>query len=219
MTDWVRGSVTIVAARSRASTRRPPHALLALITMGLIVIGLSACDIRGAVGEKGLGCNPQSMIAADDSTQSFYADGLETESQSALAYARGQIDTTHVDTSQSGTLTSSTDVRVLDGAYTNYCGYVWWTGPSPSPRVAGLTTCEALNAQGECDQHYVRLSATFVTYPGVPTSLIRHLVLHELGHSLGLVHVRDSSDLMYKDGNDVTVLSDRNKKALNGYYD
>ena len=209
----------MMAARLRGTTRRPSHALLALVTLVLILMGLSACDIRGAVGEKGLGCKPQSMIAADDSTQSFYADSLETETQSALTYARTQIDTTHVDTSQSGTLTSSTDVRVLDGAYTNYCGYIWWTGPSASPRVGGLTTCEALNAQGECDQHYVRVSATFVTYPGVPTSSIRHLVLHESGHSLGLVHVSDSSDLMYKDGNDVTVVSDRNKKALNGYYD
>lgn len=99
-----------------------------------------------------------------------------------------------------------------------------WSTPEESPglagKVAGLGGSSMVNAMGSpyvLVAGQVRLDApTFseiMQWPGGPARA-RAIIIHELGHVLGLGHVDDPSQLMYGDGNDVTGLADGDRAGL-----
>ncbi len=206
-------------------SRRARSGIVVLLALTLAVAGLTSCQPIAPIGTKGLGCTQADLhagnarnIAADDSTQSFWVSGLEPVTQAAVTYARGQLDTTHVDTSQTGTKTSATDVLAYDGNYSLYCGWTWWTNQTGKGLV-GLTECKILNAAHECDQHEVRLLASFFTFPAATDHQRQSITLHEFGHTLGLSHAPVAGDVMTNGNLTVNTLSTSDRKAIDGYYD
>jgi hypothetical protein len=101
---------------------------------------------------------------------------------------------------------------------------VTWSDPGEVPGLAGdiggLGESSYANAPG---MPYVLVAGQIaLDAPGMLDALkhpegpelVRSVIIHELGHVLGLAHVDDPSQLMYGDSNNVTRLADGDRAGL-----
>lgn len=146
-----------------------------------------ASHFSGATGATG--CTDLNRGDAANPKQYFY-NNLTAADSNAMDWTRGNnLNPTNINTSQIFTLTASTDVNVLDGAYTDYCGVQWVT--TTTGGVVGITTCDTLSGSA-CKRHSLRMSTVFTS--NSTTTTVRGLACHENGHAVGLGHrsVHDS---------------------------
>ena len=99
-----------------------------------------------------------------------------------------------------------------------------WSNPAETPRLAGdvggLGGSDYAHVPGHPVVYVagqVMLDAPdmsrFLAYPGGAT-VVRAVIMHELGHVVGLAHVDDPSQLMYGDGNNLAALADGDRAGL-----
>lgn len=180
-----------VLIRIRWETLRRLAVVLSMLTAG-IAVGAEP-SWAGMAGTSGATANcggspptPGDPIATDNYEHTVFRDGGLTALMNNASTDRlnNQFNPLDIDVIYLGSVSSTTDLVLYDQDYSTYCGLTWGTGTG---QIAGLSSCVSRNNVGECEKNEVR-------YDEGQTNAYndfqrRSLACHEIGHSIGLVHV------------------------------
>lgn len=121
----------------------------------------------------------------DNALQYYWYDSLASNVSAAQNWVRTNVyeAVSGLSTTNDTSEKSTTDAIVRDQDYTDYCGFNW----HPSvPGTVGLTSCNSLNLDRECESHVVRYDNSYMN--ATTQDGRRGLACHETGHSWGLSH-------------------------------
>ena len=142
---------------------------------------VSATNFSGASGLTGCGNNNK----ADSAAHGFFYVAMSPRNASAMGWARTNVlDPTKINT-YSDANTSTTDVLVNDGYYSDLCGYTWYNPSTMTGGAVGLATCGSLSGNA-CEQFRVYMNQHFTDIANLTD--LRSLATHEAGHTIGLLH-------------------------------
>lgn len=99
------------------------------------------------------------------------------------------------------TPTASTDLRIRDGDFTEYCtvdyGIAWYPAMTSAGATTGaITPCVLKTSGGRCDQHTVLIKRAWINNSYMTTGQDRILLCHEIGHAFGLAHREGNTGCM-----------------------
>ena len=193
MTDY---SMSDIGTRLDERGRRAAVVVIAcclLVAVGALDGATAAADPSHVSGVTGsTSCTVGNM--ADSSTHTYFGSGLDSRVEGAMDwhFANGFNDT-HVTPVLEDPATSYTDVIVLDSYWTDYCGLQW---TDPTNNAHGHTRCAAIKTNDRCEKYQVRIDLESIDSSQTTLKKRRSLLCHEIGHSLGLRHISNTTTCM-----------------------
>ena len=166
--------------------------IMAVLCLGLTALLMTTppnATAHSSVGGTTLTtCNGLNMHEPYDSSIDYYFSGVSSDFQDAVHWImRNDVNPTDLQGFETFNSTASyMDVRIYDGAYSDWCGANWY--PYSNPGTVGMAKCSAVSQidATACRWHTVAISSTWVAQ----ASAVHHkrLACHEIGHVLGIPH-------------------------------
>lgn len=160
----------------------------ALVMLTAPTAGASNFSGASYQGGPGWSCAGVNMTDSGDWTYAFY-DLATNTANASFASIYNQFNPTHLN-AVNVSPDSNTDAVVLDEYYNSTCGLDW------AGSVIGLTVCESLSGSGtgKCNRHNVRFDRRDMDAAGTDDYRRQSFTCHELGHSVGLLHLNNPSN-------------------------
>ena len=180
-----------------------------VVLLGVGVVPARASNFSGASGRVGCEVN-----AADNKTHSIWYHQLTTTTRQAVSWSRSHnYDPTVIDTVTEDARDRLTDVIAMDADYEGTtCGRTWIPRPTGAGLI-GMVICRSLSGR-RCNQFHMMFDTDFMGPQ--PTANENALACHELGHTVGLMHV--TSGCLATGGGAWTSLREHDRRHLTSYY-
>jgi hypothetical protein len=205
-----------MARRSKAPTGGAPgdggtgSASVSGSHRGLLGVGLAAAALGALVlvptpahaQPFGPGACGGACFYADNSTETFFYNGLGVSNIGTMEWARARIEYTDMTTQlQTSSFNNDTDIVTYDD---NYATSSWWGWWACDVLVSGSST--------KCNRGHVLLNLRFGNAPYA-------LTCQEVGHGVGLDHSTSTGSCMYPYASQAASDFDSHDKGhINGYY-
>jgi hypothetical protein len=179
-----------------------------VILVGAGAVPAHASNFSGANG--GVGCH---VNVADNKVHSIWYHQVTAATRQAVSWSRSHnYDPTVVDTVTEDARDRLTDVIAMDADYEGTtCGRTWMPRPTGAGLI-GMVICQSLSGR-RCNQFHMMFDNDFMGPQ--PSANENALACHELGHTVGLMHV--TSGCLVTGGGTSSSLREHDRRHLSYY--